>query len=123
MPLPKGRTNNPKGRPRKNNTLTELLAKYGASKIESGEFAGMKARDAIVKMMWQRALYKEDLAAARYIFDRVDGKPVETLRAQIDSGDIPMIKTLQKDLFNIEELENDAGTLEPPEEAGAGAGE
>jgi hypothetical protein len=131
MPLPKGRTNNPRGRPRKNRTLTELLAKFANSKIVANpggpgyEYNGMKARDAIIKMMWQKAIYDTDMIAGKYIFDRIDGKPVETLKAEIDRGDIPLFRALQKALFETDELEGeqDAGTLEPPEETGGGAEE
>jgi hypothetical protein len=132
MPLTKGQTNNPRGRPRKNRTLTEILAKYANTRIADNrepevksEYDGMKARDALVKMMWQKAIYEKDMVAAKYIFDRIDGKPVETLRAEIDRGDVPLFRALQKDLFDSEELEGgqDAGTLEPPEETGGRAPE
>jgi hypothetical protein len=130
MPLSKGQTNNPHGRPRKNRTLTDILAKYANTKIvdtrvRKTEYDGMKARDALVKMMWQKAIYEEDMVAARYIFDRIDGKPVETLRAVDIHGDVPLFKSLQKDLFGVEEMEGgqDAGTLEPPPEAGGSAEE
>jgi hypothetical protein len=100
MPLTKGRTNNRNGRPRKSRTLTELLAKYANAKIDDkknsfNEFNGMKARDAIIKMMWQKAIFEKDMIAAKYIFDRIDGKPVETLKAEIDRGDIPLFRALQ----------------------------
>jgi hypothetical protein len=76
-------------------------------------------------MIWQKAIYEKDMVAGKYIFDRIDGKPVETLKAEIDRGDIPLFKALQKELFETEELEGgqDAGTLEPPEEAGGGVEE
>jgi len=132
MPLSKGQTNNPRGRPRKNRTLTEILAKYANTKIADNreaeaktEYDGMRARDALVKMMWQKAIYEKDMTAARYIFDRIDGKPIETLRAEIDRGDVPLFRALQKDLFEFNELEGgqDAGTLEPPAETGGSAEE
>ena len=124
MPLSKGHTNNHNGRPKKNRTLTELLARYGNKTIEKqgSEFNGMKAKDALAKRLWQLAIYDKELPAIKYIFDRIDGRPIETLRAEIDRGDISVIKTLQKELFNVEELEEtDAGTLEAPEEASTGA--
>jgi hypothetical protein len=125
MPFTQGQSGNPRGRPRKNRTLTDILSKYRNHKVENGEFTGLKAQDALVKMIWQHAIYDKDMIAAKYIFDRLDGKPVETLRAEIDRGDIPLFKTLQKELFDLNELEGEehAGTLEPPEETGAGAGE
>ena len=128
MPLKKGQTNNPHGRPRKNASLTELLAKYGNKKVSmpgNAEFDGMKLKDALAKRLWQLAVYDKDLASMRYIFDRIDGKPAMTITTNIDRGDMPIIKTTQKELFSEEEMEGiqDEGTLEPPEETGASAGE
>ena len=135
MPLKKGQTNNPHGRPRKNASLTELLAKYGNKKFkvpekykelkELNELDGLKLKDALAVCLWQLALYNRDLPAMRYIFDRIDGKPAMTIITNIDRGDMPIIKTAQKELFSEEEMEGiqDEGTLEPPEEAVPSAGE
>jgi len=128
MPLKKGQTNNPHGRPRKNASLTELLAKYGNKKVSmpgDKEYDGMKLKDALAKRLWQLAVYDKDLASMRYIFDRIDGKPAQTIITNIDRGDMPIFKAVQKELFSEEEMEGmqDEGTLEPPEEAGPSAGE
>ncbi|MDR0486995.1 MAG: hypothetical protein LBG91_01975 [Treponema sp.] len=136
MPLGKGQTNNRNGRPRKNQSLTEMLVKHGNKKIKIPpddprfsdpkfkELDGMKLRDALSTKLWQLAIFKDDLPAMKYIFDRIDGKPIQTLRAEIDRGDMEVITAVQKDLFEDEDLEGvqDEGTLEPPEEAGSGAG-
>jgi hypothetical protein len=128
MPLKKGQTNNPHGRPRKNASLTELLAKYGNKKVSMPgniEFDGMKLKDALAKRLWQLAVYDKDLASMRYIFDRIDGKPAQTIITNIDRGDMPIFKTVQKELFSEEEMEGiqDEGTLEPPEAASPSSGE
>jgi len=128
MPLKKGQTNNPHGRPRKNASLTELLAKYGNKKVSmpgNEEFDGMKLKDALAKRLWQLAVYDKDLASMRYIFDRIDGKPAQTIITNIDRGDMPIFKTVQKELFSEEETEGiqDEGTLEPPEAPSPSAGE
>ncbi|MDR2746748.1 MAG: DUF5681 domain-containing protein [Treponema sp.] len=128
MPLPKGRTNNPHGRPRKNSTLTEALRDYVMSKkkLALPGFTDDTARDALVKKLYKMALMESDLAAIKYIFDRLDGKPTETVRAMVESGALPVIKSLQKELFDFEGEEcgeRGAGYLEPPEEAGGSAEE
>jgi hypothetical protein len=122
MPFTPGQSGNPRGRPRKNKTLTDLLSKYRDAKIEKGEYKGMKAKDALIREIWRCAIFDKDMVAAKYIFDRLDGKPAEN----INLGNTPIIfKALQKELFDPEELEgeNNAGTLDPPEDTGPGAGE
>jgi len=128
MPLKKGQTNNPNGRPRKNASLTEYLAKYGNKKVDfpgNPELHGLKLRDALAKRLWQLAVYNKDMTAIKYIFDRIDGRPAQTIITDIDRGNMPVFKAVQKELFTEDELEGkqDEGTLGPPEEAGAGAGE
>jgi len=135
MPLPKGKTNNPHGRPKKNNSLTLLLAKYGNKKIEVPEekrndpelkeLHGMKLKDALAKNLWQLAVFNKDITSIKYIFDRIDGKPINTVVTGNDIEDIGVLKAIQKELFNEEELGEiqDEGTLEPPEETGTSSGE
>jgi len=128
MGLKKGHTNNLNGRPKKNASLTEMLAKYGNKKVVAPEYPeinGLRLKDALAKRLWQLAVYSKDLPSIKYIFDRIDGKPAQTIITDIDRGNIPVFKALQKELFTEDDLGGiqDEGTLEPPEETGAGAGE
>jgi hypothetical protein len=85
----------------------------------------LNARDALIKKLFEMAAYG-DLGAIKYIFDRTDGKPIETVRAMMESGDRNVIKSLQKELFDFEEEGMDEGgtdTLGPPEETGGGTEE
>jgi len=120
--LKKGQTNNLNGRPRKNMSLTELLAKYGNKKVdfpENPEIHGMRLKDALTKKVWQLAVFNGDMTAIKYVFDRIDGKPAQTIITDLDRGNMPVFKALQKELFAEEELGGiqDEGTLGPPEEA------
>jgi len=127
MPLKKGQTNNPYGRPRKNSSVTEILAKYGNKKVNfpGTDVHGMKLKDALAKRLWQLAVYDKDIASIKYIFDRIDGKPAQTILTNVDRGDMPIFKAAQKELFSEEEMEGiqDEGTLEPPEATGPSSGE
>ena len=119
MPLKKGQTNNLHGRPRKNKSITEILARYGNKKVvlAGTEYDGMRLKEALAKRLWQLAVYDKDMPAIKYIFDRIDGRPAQTIITNLDRGDIPIIKVVQKELFSEDELEGaqDEGTLEPPE--------
>ena len=135
MPLKKGQTNNPHGRPRKDNSLTELLSRYGNKKVkipeekkdnpDYKEMDGMKLKDALAKRLWQLAIFEKDVPSIKYIFDRIDGKPVHTLVTEVDRGDMTVFRAAQKELFSKEELDEsqNEGYLEPPEETGTSAGE
>lgn len=59
-----GESGNPEGRPPKEETLTEILR----CKID---------KDAIADKLIAIAMEKDDLAALKYIYDRIDGKPKE----------------------------------------------
>ena len=127
MPLPKGRTNNPHGRPRKNNALTEELRAYVLSnkKLAIPGMTDLNARQALVRKLFRMAA-EGDLPAMKYIFDRLDGRPIETVRATVDTGSLNVIKILQKELFDFEGEEcgeGGADALEPPEETGGSAEE
>jgi hypothetical protein len=127
MPLPKGRTNNPHGRPRKNSTLTEALRDYVLSKkkLSIPGLTDRTARDALIMKLFRMAA-EGDLSAIKYIFDRLDGRPIETVRAAMEGGNLNVIKSVQKELFDFEEEEGGEGgadTLEPPAEAGGSAEE
>jgi hypothetical protein len=107
---------NRRGRPRKGKTLTDALAKYAASKDEAGTRRG----EVLAKKLFELAA-GGDVAAIKYIYDRIDGKPVETVRAAVASGALPVFLVSGKE--SLEEDEHDADdTLETPAEAGPGPG-
>lgn len=71
----KGQSGNPNGRPKKGQALTDLLN----LRLDVG-----KTREEVVNSLIDLAVNCDDpsvrLNAVRYVFDRVDGKPVETVR-------------------------------------------
>ena len=88
---------NRNGRPKKGNTLTDILSKQLELKKKDGKTQKTQ-KELIVKALIELALsntvmcpycqkhfpYGGDLGALKYIFDRKDGRPVEHIEAQGD---------------------------------------
>ena len=76
MAFVKGQSGNPGGRPKKGETLTDILRGY---LNEPDPDAPPYTR----KQMLAQALYSRaidgDVMAIKYTYDRIDGKPVETV--------------------------------------------
>jgi hypothetical protein len=65
-----GQSGNPAGRPPKGEALTDILKE----KVD---------KHAIAEKLIEVAMDKGDLAALKYIYDRIDGRPKETIDASI----------------------------------------
>jgi hypothetical protein len=78
----KGQSGNPGGRPKKDISLTNILKRQAEKKDVEYNGQKIKRKDAIAQKIWQLAL-SGDLTAMKYIFDRIDGKPVETIKQHI----------------------------------------
>lgn len=82
----KGQSGNPKGRPKANLTsiLKEEVAKQLRAKGKSVEIDGVKVSvaQALIKKLIGKAL-NGDMKAMQMLFDRNDGKCVETVQQQI----------------------------------------
>ena len=93
MPFSKGKSGNPQGRPKKGATLTDLLRE----KIESPKTLKEKIprKEKIIEKLIALA-EGGDLPALKYLFDRIDGKPIETIRADVKSNTTDMEKIYKK---------------------------
>jgi hypothetical protein len=65
-----GNCANPNGRPPKGEALTDVLK----SKVD---------KEAIAEKLIEIALEKGDITALKYIYDRIDGTPTQTIKQQI----------------------------------------
>jgi len=72
----KGISGNPKGRPKKGHSLTELLEKALQKKREEG----IKGMEPLADALLDLALKQKNIAAIKYCYDRIDGKPTETIQ-------------------------------------------
>ena len=79
MPFSKGKSGNPRGRPRKGESLTDLLRE----KLETTKTTRDKQprKEKIAEKLIALA-ESGDLGALRYIFDRIDGRPKETVELE-----------------------------------------
>ena len=97
MPMPFTKNDpriNRKGRPKKGQCLTDILAwtldqKAKIKDDETGEEKSILLRHALARKLIDKAVNDGDVAAMKYIFDRLDGKPKETIEMSEERGDIP----------------------------------
>jgi hypothetical protein len=99
----KGVSGNPHGRPRKGDTLTEILEELGKEKVTRGK-ARIERRTALAKKLWEKAL-RGDAICIKYLYDRIDGRPKESVEMQ-HSGSIDFYTSLtaEERKTRIEEL-------------------
>jgi hypothetical protein len=75
MPFTRGHSGNPGGRPKKGKSLTEALQKAMDRKTAEGK----KNYDALADTLVKLAIEDKNITAIKYIMDRVDGRPTETI--------------------------------------------
>jgi hypothetical protein len=66
------------GRPKKGQTITDIIQKMGEEKKVNIDGNDVTWREALSTRVWNLAL-KGDLQALKYVVDRIDGKPKETI--------------------------------------------
>ena len=125
MPFTKGVSGNPNGRPRKGQSLADLIRKYGDQRDPK---TGTRRKDLLALMLWDKSL-EGDLRAAEYVADRLLGRPAQELRLtneqpalvfQIIDPRLPLPAPSGDGADGA--IEGEVREL-PPEEAGRHAGE
>jgi hypothetical protein len=66
---------NRNGRPRKKRSLTEALEKELRKKRETGK----TGKEELARVLVELAISDRDIAALKYVYDRLDGRPTETV--------------------------------------------
>jgi len=102
---------NRKGRPKKGQSLTDILQwaldqKKTVKNKTSGEIREVLARQLLAEKVVDLAINgRGDIQAIKYIMDRIDGKPIETIRSATVTDDITNLTSEERDK-RIEELLN-----------------
>ena len=86
MKFKKGESGNPNGRPKKKLALTTILwDELQKARHVNDEGEQISAKEAVAQKLIKLGLEGEDLGALKYIFDRIDGRPEQSLQAEIES--------------------------------------
>ena len=81
----KGQVANPKGRPKKEYCLTDILKEQGDTKDVNTEDGKISRKQAISTKLWAMAM-DGDVACLKYIFDRIDGRPKESIDIDMEAS-------------------------------------
>ena len=104
-PFVKGQVANPRGRPKKGQSITEIIAEMAGKKdFHASNGTPIERRRALADKLWHLAIEEGEVSAIRCILDRMDGK--ETLPINIDGaggGPVPVFVTIEK--RSVEEWE------------------
>lgn len=108
MGFTKGVSGNPNGRPKKGQTMTDILEKTLKKKSVKMDGKLISGKEAAAMKLLQLAM-KGEVAALKYIFDRIDGKPNQTVK--FNPADMPLIEVA----FDLPEGYATEEPLEPGE--------
>lgn len=98
-----GRSGNPNGRPKKGETLTDILRGQCEELISEKEGGKVAIKTALARKMVAMAL-GGDQSMMKYVFDRIDGFPTQAVQHQDEDGK-PIIP--QKVVFEVVEAKNE----------------
>lgn len=82
----KGVSGNPKGRPRKGKSLTDILERILKEKQVTFRGKQITGKEAAVRKLLELAL-AGDVPALKYLIDRIDGRPNTTVKLEDESTD------------------------------------
>ncbi len=100
----KGQSGNPHGRPRKTESLTDILKELGEKNKIIIDGKKIKWKKALMLKLWALAL-KGDKAAMTQIYDRIEGKPREMNTHEISGSNGGPIQLLMTDLLKSEKID------------------
>ena len=103
MAWKQGQSGNIKGRPKSGKAMTDLLR----NELNRRDIDKVPIKEKVVKALINKAL-EGDPTALKYVFDRLDGRPMESVSANV-TGNIIDMDAIQKKLEDA--LLNDHGAV------------
>ena len=99
-----GVSGNPSGRPLKEYCLTDILKDQGniTDEVDS-KGKPISRKQAIAAKLWERAL-GGDVILLKYLYDRIDGKPLQTIEANVTRPDVDLSSLTQKEKKTLANL-------------------
>jgi phage terminase large subunit-like protein len=99
-----GQSGNPKGKPKKGNSLKDLFEGYGDKIIRGTD--NITHKQALVQKMWNMAL-RGDAIMAKYVYDRIEG-PIkninENINRNIELAENEMLQFVKADLLRTKQF-------------------
>jgi hypothetical protein len=80
MPWQKGQSGNPAGRPKKGLSFSDIIRQQGEI-VKNGK----PTKDLLVEKLYELSM-KGDMAALKYLMDRVDGTPRQSMDLGVTNG-------------------------------------
>ena len=102
----KGKSGNPKGRPKKEYCLTDILKEQGNIEDVETPQCMISRKQAIAKKLWALAM-SGDISALKYLYDRIDGTPKQTIATAITQIDNPIHDMLQEVIAEFKESDSE----------------
>jgi len=107
---------NRKGRPKKGESMTDILnwaldQKRNIKDGKTGKEKSLLLRHVLAEKLISKAVDEGDVAAIKYIYDRIDGRPKETVEMSSPRTAIP--DTPEERARLMEQLENEIGLTKP----------
>ena len=97
----KGHGGNPNGRPKKEHSLTDLLRE---ALEQPHDDTGKTKKEMVIDKLYEIAVKKGDVVMLKYLIDRIDGKPLQTIEANVTRPDVDLSslsKQERKELANL----------------------
>ena len=101
MPYPKGKTNNPNGRPPKNRALTEILEAAGREEVGLKKGGKVARNQFLSNALWTVVTHGEVVLAngkelhvspsdwlgvVQFLYKQIDGPPPQSIEIQVDEA-------------------------------------
>ncbi len=92
---------NRRGRPPKEHSLTDLL-KETLNQPYNDE--GKTKKQQVIDKMFEIAVENEDVQMMKYLIDRIDGKPLQTIQANVTRPEIDLSNLSREELKHLANL-------------------